>query len=172
MKHPLMPKATALWLINNTALTFQQIADFCGLHRLEVEALADEEDVSVQEINPITNGQLTQEEIDRCTKDTEATLRLSKFPVEIQKKTTRTYTPLSKRHERPAAVLWLLKNHPQLSMADVCKLVRTTRNTVESIKAGTLWNHAQLSPRDPVLLGFCTKEDLDAALSRSGESQS
>ncbi|MDR0580988.1 MAG: DUF1013 domain-containing protein [Holosporaceae bacterium] len=168
MALPIMPHGTAVWLIENTALTFEQIATFCGLHVLEVQALADEQVLTgmVGE-DPIKLGQLTSEEIERCTRDSNATLCLaaSKFPEIVKKKAKRKYTPLLKRQKRPHAIAWLIKFYPEISDARICALLSTTKATVLSIRNKVHTKINELDPKDPVLLGFCSQMDLDAAVS-------
>ncbi|MDR1560832.1 MAG: DUF1013 domain-containing protein [Holosporaceae bacterium] len=168
MAIPIMPQGTAVWLIENTALTFEQIADFCGLHHLEVQALADEQvSVGMIGVDPINLGQLTQEEIDRCTKDPKASLVLTapKFQL-VKQKFKRKYTPISKRRDRPDAIAWLIKFYPDMSDSSICSLVSTTKSTVLSIRNKTHAKMHELKPRDPVLLGFCTQIELDYAISK------
>jgi hypothetical protein len=164
-----MPHGTAVWLIENTALTFEQIAMFCGLHVLEVQALADEQVLAgmVGE-DPIKLGQLTPEEIERCSQDSSATLCLAapKFPEIAKKKAKRKYTPLLKRQKRPDAIAWLIKFYPEISDASICSLLSTTKATVLSIRNRTHIKINELNPKDPVLLGFCSQMDLDAAVSQ------
>jgi hypothetical protein len=166
MSKPLMPKATALWLIENTALTFQQIADFCGLHVLEVQALADEESsLTIVPFDPLMNQQLTREEISRCEADSGAQLRLLivQSPIPAKKKGHK-YTPLAKRSERPDAIAWLLKNNPELTDKHIMSLLGTTKATIHAVKTRTHRNAAHIKPRCPVTMGLCTQTDLDRAL--------
>ncbi len=170
---PLMPKATAVWLVENTALTFRQIGDFCGLHELEVKGIADEEvAVGIKGIDPIAAGQLTREEIERGENDPSHRLTLAKPKVDIPLTRARRgprYTPLSRRQDRPDAIAWLLRNHPELSDAQIMKLVGTTKPTIESIRSRTHWNMANIKPRDPVTLGMCSQVELDAAVRKAAE---
>lgn len=164
MTIPIMPKGTAVWLIENTALTFEQIAKFCGMHVLEIQALADSTN-GIVGVNPMQLGQLTQEEIARCSKDPNAELQLSLPDLpELKKKTKRKYTPLIKRQERPDAVAWLLKYYPDMSDATIASLISATKNTVINIKDKIQGRIGELKPRDPVLLGFCTQLELDKAV--------
>jgi hypothetical protein len=168
MATPIMPQGTAVWLIDNTALTFEQIAQFCGLHVLEVQALADGQvSAGMIGIDPINLGQLTQEEIDRCSKDPTVSLVLAtpKFPA-IKQKSRKKYTPLLKRHDRPDAIAWIIKFYPDMSDASICSLLSTTKATVLSIRNKTHARMHELKPRDPVLLGFCSQIELDAAISK------
>lgn len=163
MTQPLMPKATAIWLVENTSLTFEQIADFCQLHILEVEAIADGETNNMAGFDPIASSQLTLEEIRRCEAAPIEKLRIRPvIDVETLIKTNRAkYTPLAKRKDKPNAVLWLLKYYPQLSDMQICKLLGTTRSTVQAIRNKTHWNYLNMEPHSPVSLGFCSQEDFD-----------
>lgn len=164
----LMPKATAVWLIDNTALTFEQIADFCGMHTLEVQALADREATDyVVGLSPILNGMLSKEDIEKCEKDSSLRLTLNKSSEEFIKKSHEVksrYTPMAHRQNRPDAILWLVKNHPEITDAQICKLVRTTKMTVQSIRDRTHKNMAEIVARSPVLLGICSEFDLRKAI--------
>jgi hypothetical protein len=166
---PLMPKATAVWLVDNTALTFVQIADFTGLHPLEVQGVADGEIATgLQGADPVTAAQLTLEEIKRCEDDPSARLTIADSDVPRPRVRTKgqRYTPVSKRHDRPAAILWLLRYHPELTDTQVSKLVGTTKPTINSVRDRTHWNIQQLKLNDPVSLGMCTQQDLDQALQK------
>ena len=160
----LMPKATAVWLIDNTALTFEQVADFCSLHILEVQAIADG-DVSggVMGVNPINNAQLTREEIKKAEADSSYRMKISepKTIVASKRRKGARYTPISRRNERPGAIKWLVRNHPELKDAAIIRLVGTTKATIEAVREGTHWNSANLNMLDPVTLGLCTQIDLD-----------
>ncbi|MDR0753387.1 MAG: DUF1013 domain-containing protein [Holosporaceae bacterium] len=168
MALPIMPHGTAVWLIENTALTFEQIATFCGLHILEVQALADEQVLAgmVGE-DPVKLGQLTPEEIERCSQDPSEALHLAatKFPEIAKKKAKKKYTPLLKRQKRPDAIAWLIKSYPEMSDASICALLSTTEAAVLSIRNKINTRINELNPKDPVLLGFCSQMDLDAAVS-------
>lgn len=170
MTLPLMPKATAIWLVDNTTLTFQQIADFTGLHELEVNGIADGEvGQGIKGFDPMVNRQLTIEEIRRCEADPKLRLRLMKNPAaegETKRRGPR-YTPLSKRQERPAAIAWLVKFHPELSDGAIAKLVGTTKPTIQSIRERSHWNIANIAPVDPVALGMCKQSELDAAVAKA-----
>ncbi len=169
MAQPLMPKATAVWLVDNTTLTFEQIADFCGMHVLEVQAIADGEVASgLVGLDPIANGQLTREEIERCQADPSARLQMRK-PLDVPKPKGRKarYTPVSKRGDKPDAIAWLLRHHPELSDGQISKLIGTTKNTINAVRDRTHWNSANIKPRDPVLLGLCAQKDLNAAIARA-----
>ena len=170
MRSPLMPKATAVWLVENTALTFDQIADFCGLHPLEVQAIADGE-VAVQMLglDPVANGQTTAEELARCQADPEARLKLLETaipPQYIRHKGPR-YTPIAKRQDKPDGIYYLLRNHPELSDAQICKLVGTTKPTINAVRDRSHWNSPNIKPRHPVGLGLCTLEELDQAVTKA-----
>lgn len=173
MNAPIMPQGTAVWLIENTALTFEQIAKFCHLHVLEVQALADDQVCTgMIGVDPIKLGQLTQAEIDRCSKDPNSELQLSISMLETVKvKNTRKYTPLAKRKDRPDAILWILKYYPNMPDAKICSLISTTKTIVKSIREKTYSKMAQLTPKDPVLLGLCSQIELDAAISELTQSE-
>ncbi len=167
MALPLMPKATAVWLIDNTKLTFDQIAYFCGLHPLEVKGIADGEvAIGIVGQDPIANNQLTTEEIARCEANPAANLKLleSTVPLARQKTKGARYTPLSKRQDRPDAIAWLLKYHPEVGDAQVQKLLGTTKATIDSVRSRTHWNAPNIKPRDPVSLGICSQSELDRVL--------
>jgi hypothetical protein len=166
-----MPKATAVWLVENTSLTFEQIAQFCGLHALEVKGIADG-DVAhgIKGMDPISSGQLTREEIRLGEEDHDHVLRLSASKVEIPEVKTKKgprYTPVSRRQDRPNAVVWLLRNHPELKDSQIMRLVGTTKPTIAAIRDRTHWNSANLTPQDPVTLGLCSQTDLDAEVKKA-----
>jgi len=167
---PLMPIATAVWLIDNTSLSFDQIADFCALHPLQVKGVADG-DVGggVRGINPITTHQLTREEIEKAQDDENYRLKLSKPKTIVaeSKKRAPRYTPVSKRQNRPDAIAWMVRNHPEISDAQISKLLGTTKSTIVAVRERSHWNSANLSPQDPVGLGLCTQIDLDAAVQKA-----
>ena len=170
MGKPLMAKATAVWLVDNTTITFKQIADFVGLHELEVQGIADGDVAAgVKGFDPITNNQLTQDDIDKAEKDPLFRLKLKCNPAAVgeEKRRGPRYTPLSKRQDRPAAILWLVKFHPELSDGQVSKLVGTTKPTIQSIRERTHWNIANIQPIDPVALGLCKQSELDAAVQKA-----
>jgi len=174
MTLPLMPKATAVWLVEHTSLTFDQIGEFCGLHPLEVQAIADGEvAIQMQGLDPIANGQITLEEIERCQKDPNARLAISKeaHPIELVKHTGPRYTPVAKRQDKPDAISWLLKNHPELSDGQISKLVGTTKPTIQAVRDRTHWNSPNIKPRHPVALGLCTMEMLEAAVARANRGK-
>lgn len=165
MAIPLMPKATAIWLVENTTLTFNQIAEFCGLHPLEVQAIADGEVVAgMVGFDPIANNQLTSEEIKRCSADSKAKLQLMTVDkLKLSKKVAK-YTPLARRHDRPDAIAWVLKNHPELSEGQIVRLLQTTKTTIANVREKTHWNTQNIKPRHPVSLGLCNQDDLDEAI--------
>jgi len=166
---PFMPKATAVWLVENTPISFKQIADFCQLHELEIKGIADGDVAKgIKAYNPILAGQLTREEIEASSKDINRPLSLNKKTLDIksEKKVTR-YIPLSKRQDRPEAVLWLTKNYQQLSDGQIVKLVGSTKNTVSSIRKKNYWNSSNLSPKDPVVSNFCTQIDIINAVDKA-----
>jgi len=170
MPAPLMPKATAVWLVENTSLTFDQIADFCSLHPLEVQAIADGEvAVQMQGLDPVANGQTTAEEIERCQADPDARLQLSEqaVPEQFVKHKGPRYTPISKRQDKPDAIMYLLRTHPELSDAQISKLIGTTKPTIAAVRDRTHWNSPNIKPRHPVGLGLCTMEELDRAVARA-----
>ncbi len=168
---PLMPKATAVWLVENTALTFEQIADFCGLHMLEVKGIADGDVASgIRGADPITSGQLTREEIARGQHNPAHKLKLARSKVsmpEMKSKRAPKYTPVSRRHDRPNAILWILRNHPEMRDTQIMRLVGTTKTTIQSIRDRSHWNSASLLPQDPVALGLCSQVDLDAEVQKA-----
>jgi len=168
---PLMPKATAVWLIDNTTLTFEQIAEFCGLHPLEVKGIADEDVAKgIKGIDPIATGQLTREQIEEAEKDPSLKLEMAKAKHEVphvkQKKTPR-YTPVSKRQDKPDAIYWLLRNHPELTDADIIRLIGTTKATIAKIRERGHWNSQNIKAVDPVTLGLCSQIELDFAVARA-----
>ena len=168
---PLMPKATAVWLVENTSLTFDQIAEFCQLHVLEVKGIADG-DVAhgIKGMDPISSGQLTREEIQRAQDNSKYHLKISEPKVQIPVVKTKKgpkYTPVSRRQDRPNAILWLLRQHAELRDSQIMRLVGTTKPTIESIRERTHWNSANLQPADPVTLALCTQTDLDREVKRA-----
>ena len=167
---PLMPKATAVWLVENTSLSFKQIADFCNLHEVEVQGIADGEVAKgIKAYNPIIAGQLTREEIEHSSKDVHRSLQLLKKELNISTKERKKpkYTPLSKRQDRPDAILWLIKKYPELLDTQIARLIGTTKNTVVSIKKRSYWNFNNLSPKDPIAINLCSQLDLENALEKS-----
>ncbi len=168
---PLMPKATAVWLVENTKISFKQIADFCNLHELEVKGIADGDvEKGIKAYNPILAGQLTREEIVASSKDSNRPLVLSKKNLDISISTRKKkprYVPLSKRQDRPNAVLWLIKNYPELSDRQIGKLVGSTKNTVSLIKNNNYWNSSNLIPKDPVVSSLCSQIDIKNAVEKA-----
>jgi hypothetical protein len=174
MALPLMPKASAVWLVENTSLSFEQIGEFCGLHPLEVQAIADGEvAMQMQGLDPVANGQLTLDEIERCQKDPAARLKLAKeaLPLTLFKHRGPRYTPIAKRQDKPDAISWLVKNHPELSDGQISKLVGTTKPTIQAVRERTHWNTTNIKPRHPVSLGLCTFEELEAAVTRANRGK-
>ena len=167
---PFMPKATAVWLVENTTLTFRQIANFCNLHELEVKGIADGDVAKgIKAYNPILAGQLSREEIESCSKNPDQALNLSKRSEDVQVKERKKpkYTPLSKRQDRPDAILWLCKNAPELNDGQISKLVGSTKGTVSLIRKRSYWNFSSLKPRDPVILALCTQEVYQKAVDKA-----
>jgi hypothetical protein len=168
---PLMPKATAVWLVDNSSLTFEQIADFCGLHPLEVKGIADEDVAKgIKGQDPVASGQLSREQIEQAEKDPKLRLKLAvskhKMPPVKAKKIPR-YTPVSKRQDKPDAVYWILRNHPEFSDADIIKLIGTTKATIQKIRERSHWNATNIKAVDPVTLGLCSQIELDLAVERA-----
>ena len=173
MTLPLMPQATAVWLIENTALSFQQVGDFCGLHVLEVQGIADEEAAySIKAKNPITSGELTAINIKECEEDNTKPLVLAKQNISIssKKKKAPRYTPLSRRQDRPNAISWVIKFHPEMSDGQISKLIGTTKFTITQIRERTHWNISNVSAKDPVMLGLCKQNELASAISKARRS--
>jgi hypothetical protein len=171
MTQPLMPKATAVWLIDNTALTFDQVADFCGLHALEVQAIADGEvSVGIQGFDPVSNGQVSRAEIERCVGAPNERLQLSKS--DLPKPSIKTkgpkYVPVAKRGDKPDAIAWLLKHHPELKDSQVARLVGTTKDTINKVRDRSHWNSQNITARHPGLLGLCSQTDLLQAVTKAG----
>jgi hypothetical protein len=171
MTLPLMPKATAVWLIDKTALTFTQIADYCGMHPLEIQAIADGEVAQgINGYDPVANSQVTAEEIARCEKDPEARLKMMPITTHTPKKQKGArYTPVAKRNDRPDGIAFVLRHYPQLSEAQVIKLLGTTKETIQKVRDRQHWNSANIKPRDPVILGLCTQTDLNAMIAAANE---
>jgi hypothetical protein len=170
-RKPLMPKATAVWLVENTSLTFEQIAGFCGLHVLEVKGIADGDVAQgIKGLDPVTSGQLTREEIEDAERDPSRDLHLAEPKVVVPETPSRKgprYTPVSRRQDRPNAVLWLLRNHPELKDSQIMRLVGTTKPTITQIRERSHWNAPNLTPQDPVTLGLCSQIDLDAEVKKA-----
>jgi hypothetical protein len=170
---PLMPKATAVWLVANTSLSFDQIAHFCHLHPLEVQAIADGESAqSIKGLDPVLTGQLTREEIKKAEDDPDYRLGLAtqRMSAPVSQRRGPRYTPVSRRQDRPNAILWLLRNHPELKDAAIMRLVGTTKPTIESIRGRTHWNANNLQPTDPVALGLCSQIDLDFEVEKAARN--
>ncbi len=171
MTELLMPKATAIWLIDNTGLTFKQIGDFCNLHDLEVQAIADGEiGPGMQGFDPIVNGQLTRDEIKKCedNPNLSLTLAVSKLRIPTSKKKVPRYVPLSKRGDKPDAIMWLVKHHPELTDPQISKLIGTTKETIGKIRNRTHWNINNIQAKHPAILGLCSQNDLNVAIEKSG----
>lgn len=175
MAQPLMPKATAVWLVENTSLTFEQIGHFCGMHALEVQAIADGEVAAgMQGRDPVAAGELTLGEIQRCASDPAVRLRMAerRIPIPEARPKGARYTPVAKRQDRPDAIAWLLKNYPELTDSQICKLVGTTKQTIDKVRQKTHWRAAEIKPRNPLSLGLCSENELqkevDLSRARSG----
>ena len=171
MAQPLMPHATASWLVDNTALTFEQIAEFCGLHILEVQAIAD--DTAATKLtgrDPLRAGELTQEEIDRGQADPNYRLRMQKEPDKITRTKGPRYTPVSKRQDKPDGIAWIIRNHPEVTDGQISKLIGTTRTTIAAIRDRSHWNIANIQPKDPVTLGLCSQRELDAVVAKAAKA--
>lgn len=169
MTQPLMPMATAVWLVDNTSLSFRQIGEFCGLHELEVQGIADEQVAqNIVGLDPVVNGQLILDDIEKCQNDSSRSLKLIKdeIPAKIRSGGAR-YTPVSKRQDKPDAIAWLIKHHPELTNPQICRLVGTTKPTILAIRERSHWNMSEIKPVDPVLLGLCRQGELDAAVIKS-----
>jgi len=172
MAKPIMAKATAVWLVDNTTLSFKQIADFCDLHELEVQGIADGDVAAgVKGFDPISNNQLTRDEIEAAEKDPKHKLKLKFYSAAVgeEKRRGPRYTPLSKRQDRPAAILWLVKFHPELADSQISKLVGTTKPTIQALRDRTHWNISNIQPIDPVALGLCKQSELDAAVKKAND---
>ena len=172
---PLMPKATAVWLVENTSLSFEQIAQLCNLHVLEVKAIADGDAAQgIKGLDPILTGQLTREDIALAEKDPNQKLHISESKVrlpEAKPKKGPRYTPVSRRQDRPNAILWLVRNHPELKDSQIMRLVGTTKSTIAAIRDRTHWNSANLTPLDPVTLGLCSQTDLDLEVMKAAKEK-
>jgi hypothetical protein len=171
MSLPLMPKATAVWLIDKTGLTFEQIADFCGMHPREVQAIADGEVAQgINGYDPVANKQVTAEDIARCEADPALRLKLLAAAEQQQKKQKGgRYTPVAKRNDRPDAIAFLLRNFPHLTDAQIVKLLGTTKDTIQKIRDRSHWNSSNIKPRDPVILGLCKQSDLNDAVAAAND---
>tara|TARA_B100000900_G_C20584862_1_gene719100 strand:- start:499 stop:1095 length:597 start_codon:yes stop_codon:yes gene_type:complete len=170
---PLMPKATAVWLVENTALTFDQIAEFCSLHPLEVKGIADGDVAQgIRGMDPIMSGELTRAELEAAELNSDHKLKLNQTIIELPEVTVKKqkkYTPLSRRQDRPAAIAWLVRNHPELKDSEVIRLVGTTKSTIESIRNRTHWNIGNIQPQDPVVLGLSSQIELDKLVLRASK---
>ncbi len=168
--YPLMPHATASWLVDNTALTFEQIAEFCGLHILEVQAMADDlAGAKYTGRDPVHSGELTQSEIERGQASPDYRLKMQKAPISVSRTKGPRYTPVSKRQDKPDGIAWILRNHPEISDAQVGKLIGTTRNTIAAIRDRSHWNISNINPKDPVTLGLCSQRELDALVAKAAK---
>jgi len=168
--YPLMPHATASWLVDNTALTFEQIAEFCGLHILEVQAMAD--DLAGQKYtgrDPIHSGELNQAEIDKGQANSEYKLKMQRAPISVSRTKGPRYTPVSKRQDKPDGIAWILRNHPEVSDAQIGKLIGTTRTTIAAIRDRSHWNIGNINPKDPVTLGLCSQRELDSLVAKAAK---
>ena len=171
MAQPLMPHATAAWLVDNSSLTFEQIAEFCGLHILEVQAIAD--DTAATKLtgrDPIRSGELTHEEIEKGQNDADYRLQMHKEPDPVRRTRGPRYTPVSKRQDKPDGIAWIIRNHPEVSDGQIGKLIGTTRTTIAAIRDRTHWNMANITPKDPVTLGLCSQRELDAAIAKAAKA--
>ena len=167
---PLMPHATASWLVDNTSLSFEQIAEFCGLHILEVQAMAD--DLASSKYtgrDPVHSGELTHEEIEKGQNDSNYALKMHRAPVDVSRTKGPRYTPVSKRQDKPDGIAWIIRNHPEISDAQIGKLIGTTRNTINAIRDRTHWNIQNIVAKDPVTLGLCSQRELDAAVAKAAK---
>ena len=167
---PLMPHATATWLVDNTALSFEQIAEFCGLHILEVQAMADDlAGAKYTGRDPVHAGELTNEEIEKGQADSTYSLKMHKAPIAVSRTKGPRYTPVSKRQDKPDGIAWILRNHPEVSDAQIGKLIGTTRNTIGAIRDRSHWNIQNITPKDPVTLGLCSQRELDALVAKAAK---
>jgi uncharacterized protein len=170
MAQPLMPHATAAWLVDNTALAFPQIAEFCGIHILEVQAMADDMTGSKYTgRDPVRAGELAMDEIEKGQADPDYVLVQSKGPDQVRRTKGPRYTPVSKRQDKPDGVAWILRNHPEISDGQLCKLIGTTRNTINALRDRTHWNIGEIQPKDPVTLGLCSQRELDAIVAKAAK---
>jgi uncharacterized protein len=167
---PLMPHATAAWLVDNTALAFSQVAEFCGIHILEVQAMADDMTGSKYTgRDPVHAGELSMEEIEKGQADEDYVLQMSKGPDQVRRTKGPRYTPVSKRQDKPDGIAWLLRNHPEITDGAICKLIGTTRHTISAIRDRSHWNIAEIQAKDPVTLGLCPQRELDAIVTRAAK---
>ena len=168
---PLMPHATASWLVDNTALSFEQISEFCGLHILEVQAMADDlTSTKYTGRDPVHSGELTHAEIEKGQADPAYRLRMHRAPVDVSRTKGPRYTPVSKRQDKPDGIAWIIRNHPEISDAQIGKLIGTTRTTITAIRERSHWNIGNITPKDPVTVGLCSQRELDAAVARAGKN--
>jgi len=170
--HPIMPHATASWLVENTSLSFQQIADFCGIHVLEVQAIAD--DTAATKLtgrDPVRAGDLTIEDIEKGQADPRHRLRLLKGPDQLKRTKGPRYTPVSKRVDKPDGIAWIIRNHPEITDGQISKLIGTTKTTIASIRDKSHWNYTNLTPKDPVTLGLCSQRELDALVAAAAKDK-
>ena len=168
---PLMPHATASWLVDNTALSFEQISEFCGLHILEVQAMADDlTSTKYTGRDPVHSGELTHAEIEKGQADPAYRLRMHRAPVDVSRTKGPRYTPVSKRQDKPDGIAWIIRNHPEISDAQIGKLIGTTRTTIGAIRERSHWNIGNITPKDPVTVGLCSQRELDAAVARAGKN--
>ncbi len=171
MAQPLMPHATASWLVDNTALSFEQIADFCGLHILEVQAIADDTaSTKLTGRDPVRAHELTLEEIEKGQNDPDYRLKMSKGPEQVRRTKGPRYTPVSKRQDKPDGIAWIIRNHPEISDGAIGKLIGTTRTTIAAIRDRSHWNIANIVPKDPVTLGLTSQRELDAAVAKAAKA--
>ena len=171
MAQPLMPHATASWLVDNTGLSFEQIAEFCGLHILEIQAIAD--DTAATKLtgrDPIRAGELALAEIEKAQADPEYRLVMSKGPDQVRRTSGPRYTPVSKRQDKPDGIAWIIRNHPEVSDGQIGKLIGTTRTTIAAIRDRTHWNILNIVPKDPVTLGLCSQRELDAVVAKAAKA--
>jgi hypothetical protein len=167
---PLMPHATATWLVENTGLTFQQIADFCGIHVLEVQAIADETAATkLTPRDPVRAGELDPGEIDRAQADPAYRMRITAGPVQQRRTTGPRYTPVAKRQDKPDGIAWIIRNHPEITDGQISKLIGTTKTTIAAIRSREHWNMANITPKDPVTLGLCSQRELDALVAAAAK---
>jgi hypothetical protein len=171
MAQPLMPHATASWLVDNSSLSFQQIADFCGLHILEVQAIADDTaSAKLTGRDPVRAHELTMEEIEKGQKDPEYRLQIMKGPEQVRRTKGPRYTPVSKRQDKPDGIAWIIRNHPEISDGAIGKLIGTTRTTIAALRDRSHWNIANIVPKDPVTLGLCSQRELDALVAKAAKA--
>ena len=171
MAQPLMPHATASWLVDNTSLSFEQIAEFCGLHILEVQAIAD--DTAATKLtgrDPIRAHEVTQEEIDKAQADPDYRMQMVKGPEQVRRTKGPRYTPVSKRQDKPDGIAWIIRNHPEITDGAISNLIGTTRTTIAAIRDRSHWNIQNITPKDPVTLGLTTQRELDAAVAKAAKA--